>query len=339
MSRHRLSLLEVALASALATSPVLAGTLYHVVDLGPGTGDAIDNHGNVAGRQVAAPFSALTWRKKQATVLPDFGEGGFARAINGPGAIVGEAADGGVLHPVLWTTDGQLHDLGAPPPGDVSGVALGIDNAGEIVGTWQLPAPPWTTSFLVDAAGVMGPFPLAPGGRSPIVEAMNVHGQVVGTTLAPTNGRGYVCFIYGAKGVVDFGTALDWYSCSATAISSAGHVGGSVGVAATSRVEAFLWTGGQPQPLGVLPGDARSEVIGLNASDVVVGNSLFDNGFAHPFVWSEGVMTPLSELLDESGQHWSTLRISGINDAGEISGSGILNGKTEHAFILRPIAD
>jgi probable HAF family extracellular repeat protein len=81
--------------------------------------------------------------------------------------------------------------------------------------------------------------------------------------------------------------------------------------------------------LGTLAGGEASEAYAINDHGVVVGAS---GGRA--FIYREGAMVDLNSLLPaESG--WVLTTASGINDAGEIVGTGLYDG-VERGFVLIP---
>ena len=100
---------------------------------------------------------------------------------------------------------------------------------------------------------------------------------------------------------------------------------------------AFLDTNGVMQDLGTLVGDSTSEGLGLNDIGQVVGASSAANGTYRGFILSNGVMTDLNSLLDSASvtKGWSIKYASAINNSGQITGAGTVNGE-EHAFLLTP---
>src|SRR5690606_34485829 len=66
-------------------------------------------------------------------VLPG-GTQSIGASINANGTVVGISdVTGGLVHPVLWTSDG-VQDLGLIPSG-ISGFATGINDFGQVIGT------------------------------------------------------------------------------------------------------------------------------------------------------------------------------------------------------------
>ena len=100
---------------------------------------------------------------------------------------------------------------------------------------------------------------------------------------------------------------------------------------------AFLWTGGaEAQDLGTLPGDALSEAFGINGRRQVVGVSFGGTAETRGFLWEDGVMLDINDLVD-SDDH--IISAQDINDAGRITGRvrDHVTGETL-AFVATPIA-
>ena len=86
--------------------------------------------------------------------------------------------------------------------------------------------------------------------------------------------------------------------------------------------------------LGTL-GGTNSRAEGVNDAGQVVGSADTSAELQHAFVWEDGVMTDLNDLLPpDSG--WVLTRAVNINEAGQIVGRGTINGET-HAFLLSPV--
>ena len=78
----------------------------------------------------------------------------------------------------------------------------------------------------------------------------------------------------------------------------------------------------------------------INDDGIVVGSSLTDDpSVRHAFVWQDGEIDDLNDLLDGPGAtDWLLVSANDINERGQIVGTGIINGQ-EHAFLLEPIAE
>ena len=91
------------------------------------------------------------------------------------------------------------------------------------------------------------------------------------------------------------------------------------------------------QDLGTLPGSSGgSEGVAINASGHIVGVAENAANVTVPFLWDGNAMTDLNSIL-VNGVGWTLFNAAGINDSGQITGSGLINGK-QHAFLLTPVA-
>ena len=88
--------------------------------------------------------------------------------------------------------------------------------------------------------------------------------------------------------------------------------------------------------LGTL-GGSSSTGFGINNRGDVTGWSYAAGGTdSVAFVYFDGVMLDLNQLVDQtSATGWKLLSGRDINDAGQITGYGILNGESR-AFLLTP---
>jgi probable HAF family extracellular repeat protein len=97
----------------------------------------------------------------------------------------------------------------------------------------------------------------------------------------------------------------------------------------------FLWdaTNGM-QDLGTLSRAKPSAAFGINNSGQVVGFSYTASGQAHAFLWQNGTMSDLNDLIPP-GSGWDLGAAYAINNAGQIVGVGVHNGQGR-AFLLTP---
>src|SRR5262249_16224655 len=79
--------------------------------------------------------------------------------------------------------------------------------------------------------------------------------------------------------------------------------------------------------------------LGLNSAGQIVGYSVPSGPYAsRAFLYDAGTMTDLNSLLPE-GSGWSLLQATGINDAGQIVGSGSNPSGQFRGFLLSPTGD
>jgi probable HAF family extracellular repeat protein len=67
----------------------------------------------------------------------------------------------------------------------------------------------------------------------------------------------------------------------------------------------------------------------------VVGEVSNDPAPGDAFIWQNGVITDLNTLIP-SGTGWVLQQANGINDNGQIVGTGTIGGQA-HAFLLTPM--
>jgi hypothetical protein len=135
------------------------------------------------------------------------------------------------------------------------------------------------------------------------------------------------------------------YGAEAHGISATGQVVGRTETFHTSTP--FIWTPTVPNGttgtyhfLSDLPGDNAGAAYGVNVAGQAVGycNNIFDPQQPNqPFLYSysDDTMMNLNDLLP-GGSGWNLQTATAINDAGQVVGTGYLNGDTSvlHGFLL-----
>src|SRR5205085_3220595 len=86
------------------------------------------------------------------------------------------------------------------------------------------------------------------------------------------------------------GTMTDLGFNTAYGINNAGQVVGSAFGSYSINVHAFISSGGQMTDLGTLDGGVgESQAYGINNAGQVVGfTATYADGYAHPFLWTQG---------------------------------------------------
>jgi probable HAF family extracellular repeat protein len=123
----------------------------------------------------------------------------------------------------------------------------------------------------------------------------------------------------------------------ANAVNDAGEVVGWASNAGDQALLAFFWKNGTMTNLGVLPDKLCSYAHQINSKDQVTGSSDDDcaDGNSHAFLWENGGPTvDLNDLV--SGADMTLGGATGINDRGEITGTGVLANGEVHVFLLIP---
>jgi probable HAF family extracellular repeat protein len=246
---------------------------------------------------ISLPFR---WQDRAMTPLPTLGGyQGQATAVNNRGQVVGLAEnstqDASCISPqkldfeaVIWGPNGDIQEL-RPIAGDAAGVAVAINDYGQVVG----------------CSGTCGStsFPSA------VFTADCVH-----ATLWQNGKEGW--------SVTDLGGFGGKMYNLAAAINNRGQVAGQSDLAGDTTGHAFLWQDGVMTDLGTLPGDFYSASSGMNSKGQVVGQSCDVNFIiCRAFLWENGVMTDLNTLTPP-GSSLYLIYGSDINDKGEIAGQG-----------------
>jgi probable HAF family extracellular repeat protein len=365
-------LLLAALAAAATPTPVLAQVVtYTITDLGNlrtngAQGLAINASGQVVGTFVpqSDPNSIHAFRTTATGVIADPGAdlgtlGGsitFGRGINDTGQATGDSTLAGdfTTHAFRTTATGRASDPGADlgsftSSGSSTGWA--INSVGQVTGSAGAGTGP-SHAFRSTPNGVpvvltdLGVFP---GGSNSLGLAINCSGQVAGyADFAPSSPPGFFgparAFRTTAVGVLtdpgaDLGT-LGGSQSIAYGINNSGQVTGNARVTGDLFLHAFRSTpNGQPvslTDLGTLGGN-NSEGLGINSFGIVVGDSeTFPGSPHHAFIY-DTQMRDLNSLIP-AGSGWILGAAWDINDAGQITGVGVIGGET-HGFRLTPVPE
>jgi uncharacterized membrane protein len=346
--RTRKAFIEVSAAlSAMAlvmccAAPVLAGTQYGITDLGPVFASGLNNAGQVVGGSDAwySPGSTLS-----ETTLA--GGSSYAAAINGDGLIVGSVNS---TYAAIWTSASALtptlitpgQPAGASSYANAVNTVSGVDT---VVGNYITPA---ANSYAFSYTQAGGPARLnnattiGEGWVLQTADGINASGLITG--IGSYRGTANEIFLLNpvTNVVTDIGNA--GLAGVSSGINNSGEVVGAIDTqninAYTDNTSAFSWTsGGGLQTLGVL--DGYSQANAVNSEGVIVGfaGSTYSDGMPQAVIFSaSGQPIPLSSLIPaDSG--WTELNWAvGINDNGQIAGSGLYNG-VQQAFLLDPVPE
>jgi probable HAF family extracellular repeat protein len=241
-------------------------------------------------------------------------------AINAAGQVLGWSYinDTITVHPFLFS-GGSMQDLG------IAATARAMNDFGQVTG--HLGSPEHAFLF---SNGTMYDLGTPPGFTSTTGYGINNSGQVTGEAYFAAY---YHAFLYSNGTMQDLGTLPGGYSSGGRAINNSGQVTGTSAVYG-GYYHAFIYSNGTMQDLGTLPGGQYSAASAINNYGQVTGYAVNSTGSsdARAFLYSNGTMQDLNDLISPTSG-WTLSVGTGINDAGQITGDGILDGR-QHAFLL-----
>jgi probable HAF family extracellular repeat protein len=231
----------------------------------------------------------------------------------------------------VWTYLGTLPGLDYSSTSD-------INNAGQIIGYSFILGPGSGSRGWIYEDGTLTDLGTLDGNRSSAY-AINERGQVVGWSQIndPTITH---AFIWDDGIMTDLGVLPNETDSSAADINELGQVCGSSSHTSplypfTTYLTATLWDDGNIISIGKLPGYTKNSAAGgINDQGRVVGYSSDYGNNVHAFIWEDGVLTDLNDLIPpHSG--WELKGAADINELGQIVGYGTFNGETR-AYLLTP---
>jgi probable HAF family extracellular repeat protein len=251
----------------------------------------------------------------------------------------------------VWDALGGMRSL--PTLGGTNGFATGTNDLAQTVG--------WAENTVHDPTCispqvlqfrpvVWGPLPgeihalaLPDGDSSGAATAINDHGQIVGISgscgfaIGGPTGKHAVLWQNGEPTVLVNPNGAPYWNTPMMINESGDVVGfaGAPGDAAGNFTPPFMWTRQQGWVfLPLLAGDIAGAATSINASRQVVGYSNDAGGNLHPWIYENGVVTNLNELVEPgSGVLGPIALLFDINDAGVITGSTT----TGQAFVATPV--
>jgi probable HAF family extracellular repeat protein len=254
------------------------------------------------------------------------GSDSWSAAVNDSGEVAGGSTltPGGGLAQAYVYKNGLMKGLGSL--GGLS-IALGMNNAGVVVGRSNLSDNVTSLAFRWDSVGGMVNLGTLGGAQSGAC-GINTSGDIVGWAQN-TAGYGHAFSRIGIGLWYDLGTLGGDFSV-ALGINDNGQIAGySTAIPGSgSPLRATYWSSSTSSPvdIGTLGGQ-YAEACAINNSGVIVGYSyLLGNVMAHAFIYSGGVMTDLTRFGG-----WS--QALGLNDAGDVVGSSRDALNVEHAFL------
>src|SRR5262245_1144631 len=313
-------------ASALAAT-------YSVTDLGTLGGPSVSAHainasGWVVGEALTASLQNHAFLYRDGAMIDLGVPGGMsvARAVSASGQIAGSFYD--KKYSAFVTTGGKASDLG--DLGVPYSVTYALNGAGHAAGSSYTEgrrehAFLWDGQRMVDLGDLRGGYSTARG--------INASDRVVGFAYVP--GGAMHAFASSPSGLVDLGTLGGTHS-AAVAINDLDQVVGFSCLEGNKKQHACLWTEGRVTDLGDL-GVGYSEAAAIDPTGSrIVGKALVAAGDGrigyHAFLWSGGSMRDLNDLIP-AGSGWVLEEATGVNESGQITGSGTYQGQ-RRAFLL-----
>jgi len=362
--RSWLYLPALGLSCALfAAEPATAQT-YTITDLGtiPGgnfsTALGINQSGEITGWSGTSeadiggiPGSAFLYRDgKIQDIGPSFANGSIGTAVAGADQkgdeqkrkvrVVGYGNDGqGDTYGFLYQ-DHFSKILGLLPGGTTS-IAYGVNESGEVAGAADDSGGQVQAVIFKDGNVIsLGTLGATVGGGEAL--GINNLGDVTGNATA-ANGDADG-FLYHNGKMINLGVLPGANSSGGIAINDFLQITGSSGILGSGTNHAFLWEKGKMTDLGVLPTGNSSLGSSINASGQIVGGSDIyipppvnfgppGEYLSHGFLYSNGQLQDLNNLIS-SNSGWVLGAASGINDVGEIVGTGTINVET-HGYLLK----
>lgn len=167
---------------------------------------------------------------------------------------------------------------------------------------------------------------------------LNEAGVVVGSRQITDSGK-WRGFIWDGSRMTDLIALPGSDECRATAINNRNQIVGSSTVPNGGQIgikHAVLWNGGRPIDLGTIPNFTGGVATDINDRGEIVGHFTSGNSPYGAFVWRDGVMTGLNQLIP-ADIFLTVYQPVAINDAGRIAIRGQLFGTGPVAVLLTPV--
>ena len=229
----------------------------------------------------------------------------------------------------IWDETGGFRLL--PNPFGGSSMAMGIDDAGRVVGSAHFP------DFLASQAAVWDE-----AGLQRMELGLSADFSSIATGISDD---GWIAGYYqDTRPVAVFATeAFAWHDGHVVALGTLGGEGavaldvgfGGRVIGAARNAEgawrAFLWFDGAMTDLGAL-GGAESRALALNAHGQVAGEAMTAAGDLRGFVWQDGTIVDVNDHLPP-GSELTVTAVTGINDHGHMIAVAV-DGSGDHRAVL-----
>ena len=329
---------------------VIAGPTCSVFGPLPLFFTGLNEYGAVAGwRWQCEEFSrneGLTWTAEegiQTIPRPPEVVSLSAGDINDLGDVVGTMSWLGTGGMAYLYRDSKVINLWTPDGGNFSQGAA-INSRGDIVGRWgnNLTGIPTASHALLIVGGSLMDIGADLSLWRSLARDVNDSRQVVGsmwTSLMSTTSR---AFLWDEGKGIDLGVLPRGVSSSASGINNAGVIVGSSRVPRPTKSgfdsHPVMWQGGTPIDLGILPGFSGGSANDINDQMQIVGHISPAQGPNHGFIWQDGIMRDLNDLIPPGSGVTVTSGIS-INEAGQIAAAGETDDGDLVGILLTPIPD
>lgn len=289
---------------------------------------------------VAANYHAFVYEvaTAQFTLLPHPANvwQSWASDVNDNGVVVGDYWKNGSNPAVRFgfvydSKSGQYLAELPPQPGGSWCVATGINSFGTVCG-WRSIGPGLTpqNAFIYETStatfldlGVMN-------GPNSAATDITENGEVVGWTgTGPLASVNTYAFRHDGQVLTILPPVPNGYSSSAEAANDNGIMVGFGRIPPSEkfplfRYRGFVYANGRMEEIPPFEGFRHSRVVDINEDGIALGacSLLLDGSSAFaPFIWHNGLIAPLSDLLEPSSGIFLE-QVRAINDAGMIVGQG-----------------
>lgn len=331
---------------SLATWQTSAAPTYAVAELPlpsgfvKSRGLGINFYGDVVGWAATEKDTghAVLWRQGQVLDLGTMGAAdSLAAGISDSGLVVGAFIRGGMRHVFLWR-DGQFQELGPVDEWPGKGMAvwdinpgLGISRQGKVIG--RIANKEGAEMTFVYENGQLMYLRQPKNGAPGFGRAINDQSQMAGQLYVR---RGLSHALFWSNGAMQLLPHLAETIAGATAINEHSTVVGWAFVPCDKQpmAHAAIWRDGRVVDLGTLGGDT-SRAYGLNDAGQVTGYSSVGKGEYSGFLWDNGRIFDLNDLVPSSLGYRVTCA-DAINNRGQIAAVCRKSGLTR-ACRLSPV--